>query len=95
MTQLAELMQVTKGAATQIVAHLERHGYLERVRDTVDGRGVIVRPTPAAEQGYEAARARLTELEATWRRRVGSQRWNTFCAVLAEIADWQEHKRQS
>jgi DNA-binding MarR family transcriptional regulator len=95
MTQLAELMQVTKGAATQIVAHLERHGYLERVRDAVDGRGVIVRPTPAAEEGYEEARARLTELEATWRRRVGSERWNIFCAVLAEIADWQEHKRQS
>jgi DNA-binding MarR family transcriptional regulator len=93
MTELAELMQVTKGAATQIVAHLERHGYLERIRHPLDGRGVIVRPTPAAERGYEVARARLGEVEAAWRRRVGPARWETFRAVLDEIAAWQEGGR--
>jgi DNA-binding MarR family transcriptional regulator len=90
MTELAELMQVTKGAATQIVSHLERHGYLERVRHPTDGRGVVVRPTPAAERGYEAGRERLAAVEAAWRRRVGRARWETFRAVLDEIAGWQE-----
>lgn len=90
MTELAERMQVTKGAATQLVAHLERHGYLERVRDPSDGRGVIVRPTAAAERGYELARSRLADLEAAWRRHVGARRWETFRAVLDEIAGWQE-----
>jgi DNA-binding MarR family transcriptional regulator len=93
MTELAELMQVTKGAATQIVAHLERHGYVERIRDPLDGRGVIVRPTPAAERGYEVARARLADVESAWQRRVGNVRWATFRAVLDEIAAWQERGR--
>src|SRR5919205_1128470 len=78
MSELAELMQVTRGAATQIVAQLERHGYLERIPHPSDGRGVIVRPTAAAERGYEAARARIAELEDGWRRRVGPERWDTF-----------------
>ena len=90
MSELAELMQVTKGAATQLVSHLERHGYLERVRHPSDGRGVIVRPTPAAERGYEVARERLADVEAAWRSRVGHARWETFRAVLHEIASWQE-----
>jgi DNA-binding MarR family transcriptional regulator len=90
MSELAERMQVTKGAATQLVAHLERHGYLQRIRHPSDGRGVIVRPTAAAERGYELARKRLTDLEAAWRRRVGTERWETFRAVLDEIAGWQE-----
>jgi DNA-binding MarR family transcriptional regulator len=90
MTQLAELMQVTKGAATQIVTHLERLGYVERVRHSSDGRGVVVRPTATAERGYELARRRLADLEEAWRRRVGTERWQTFRAVLDEIADWQE-----
>jgi DNA-binding MarR family transcriptional regulator len=93
MSELAELMQVTKGAATQIVSHLERYGYLARVRHPSDGRGVIVRPTPAAERGYEVARERLADVEAAWRRRVGRARWEIFHAVLDEIACWQERGR--
>lgn len=91
MTELAERMQVTKGAATQLVTHLERHGYLQRIRHPSDGRGVIVRPTTAAERGYELARTRLADLETAWRRRVGTRRWDTFRTVLDEIADWQDH----
>jgi DNA-binding MarR family transcriptional regulator len=90
MTELARLMQVTKGAATQLVSHLERLGYVERVQHPSDGRGVIVRPTPAADRGYELARARLAELEDAWRELVGSRRWATFSAVLEALADWQE-----
>ena len=86
MSELADLMQVTRGAATQIVNYLEQHGYLERVRDPSDGRGVIVRPTSAAERGYEVARARIAELEEGWRRRVGPERWDTFRGVLDELA---------
>jgi DNA-binding MarR family transcriptional regulator len=93
MAELAERMQVTKGAASQIVAHLEQHGYLERVRHPHDGRGVIVRPTAAADRGYEVARKRLADLEEAWRGHVGADRWEIFRAVLDEIADWQERAR--
>jgi regulator of RNase E activity RraA len=59
------------------------------VRDPADGRGVVVVPTAAAERGYEVARKRLADLEDAWRERVGSSRWDTFRAVLDEIAEPQ------
>jgi DNA-binding MarR family transcriptional regulator len=86
MRVLAERMQLTKGAVTQLVAHLEGLGLLERVPAPKDGRGVIVRPTRAAERGYEVGRGRIAELERSWAEQVGPRRWATFTAVLDEIA---------
>src|ERR687886_1924675 len=86
MSELAERVQLTKGAVTQLVSYLEAHGYLERVSDPADGRAVLVRPTEAANRGYELGRARLAELEASWEERVGEDRWRTFKTVLEEVA---------
>jgi DNA-binding MarR family transcriptional regulator len=85
MSVLAEQMQLTPGAVTQLVAHLERLGLVRRVRDPSDGRGVIVAPTEAAERGYNEARGRLAKLEEEWERIVGPRRWKTFKAVLWEV----------
>jgi DNA-binding MarR family transcriptional regulator len=90
MSVLAERLQLTPGAVTQTVAQLERLGLVERVPDPADGRAVVVRPTPAAEGGYEAGRRRLAELEAEWEALVGARRWATFRAVLSEVADHLE-----
>jgi DNA-binding MarR family transcriptional regulator len=90
MGELAERMQLTKGAATQLVSYLEAHGFLERVPDPTDGRAVLVRPTGAANRGYELGRARLAELEASWEEQVGEERWWTFKTVLEEVARLQE-----
>ncbi|HEY7282181.1 MAG TPA: MarR family transcriptional regulator [Actinomycetota bacterium] len=87
MKDLADRMQLTQGAVTQLVAALERRGLVERVRDLDDGRGVIVRPTLASNRGYEASRDRLAEMEQRWRTLVGPRRWATFRAVLEELAD--------
>jgi DNA-binding MarR family transcriptional regulator len=85
MSQLAERMQITRGAVTQLVAYLESHGLLERIPDPDDGRGVIVRPTPAAERGYELGRQRIAEIEGSWATLVGEQRWRVFASVLQEL----------
>ena len=90
MGELAERMQLTKGAVTQLVSYLEAHGFLERVPDPGDGRAVLVRPTGAANRGYELGRARLAELEASWEERIGEDRWRTFRTVLEEVACLQE-----
>src|SRR5947209_7694058 len=57
--EFAELMQVTKSAASQVARFLERHGLVERAPDPEDGRAVIVRATPAADEGFRLARGRL------------------------------------
>jgi DNA-binding MarR family transcriptional regulator len=90
MSELAERVQLTKGAVTQLVSYLEAHGLVERVSDPADGRAVLVRPTEAANRGYELGRARLAEIEAGWKEQVGEDRWRTFKAVLEEVARLQE-----
>jgi DNA-binding MarR family transcriptional regulator len=93
MSEVASWLQLTPGAVSQLVAHLEGLGLAERLPDPEDGRGVIVRPTPAAERGYEANRRLLADLEDRWERMVGPQRWRTFRDVLEEIARSQEAAR--
>jgi DNA-binding MarR family transcriptional regulator len=95
MSELAERMQLTKGAVTQLVSYLEEHGFLERVPDPTDRRAVLVRPTESANEGYELGRARLAEIEASWEMRVGEHRWRTFKAVLEEVALLQEARIRS
>jgi DNA-binding MarR family transcriptional regulator len=85
MSALAEQMQLTQGAVTQLVAHLESVGVVERAKDQVDGRGVVVRSLPASRGGWAACRGRLAEFEEEWERLVGAERWATFKEVAMEI----------
>lgn len=95
MSELAERLQLTPGAVTQLVDQLQRLGLIERAPDPADRRAVRVRPTAAAEAGYEAGRRLLAEREAEWEGLVGSRRWATFRAVLSEIADHESARVRS
>ena len=90
MSEVAAWLQLSPGAVTQLVTHLESLGLAERLPDPTDGRAVIVRPTPAANRGYEAARDRLAELQRRWEDLVGAERWRTFRDVLGTIAAHEE-----
>src|SRR5438093_13732780 len=81
MSVLADRMQLTKGAVTQLVSYLESYGLLERVRDPNDGRGVIVKPTRAAERGYNLGRRRIAAIEGAWAELAGRRRRGVFTSV--------------
>ena len=91
MSALAERLELTKGAVTQLVTYLEGLGLVERVPDPDDGRAVIVRPTAAAHRGYEVARQRLAEIEEAWEARVGPRRWAAFRKTLLELSELPGH----
>jgi len=58
VSALAAQSRVTKGAMTRLIDGLEKRGWVERVKDTDDGRRVLVSLTP---DGVEEAK-RLAQL---------------------------------
>lgn len=63
--QIARAVQVTKGAMTNTLSHLERAGHIAVVPDAKDGRSKRVDITPSGSAAREAAvRAMAPELAA-------------------------------
>jgi DNA-binding MarR family transcriptional regulator len=49
-SQLADHAGITKQSVNDLLGHLERHGYLERVPDSADGRARVIRLTSKGHQ---------------------------------------------
>ena len=73
VTELAEEARMTKQSMGELVAYLERRGYVERLPDPRDGRARIVVWTEAGRRWTEAAAERLGEIEDALAERVGGQ----------------------
>ena len=82
---LAERAQITKQSMADLVLHLERHGYVERVPDPTDGRAKLVRATARGRETYAIAREFVAELEAEWGRRIGADRMRALRELLEEL----------
>jgi DNA-binding MarR family transcriptional regulator len=87
-SEFAELMQVTKAAVSQLVAHLEQHGLVERSRDPADGRAALIRATPAADLGFRLARDELAAAEDAWEELIGTDRLTELADLLGALATW-------
>src|SRR5215207_10291949 len=73
VTELAEEARMTKQSMGELVAYLERRGYVERLPDPRDGRARIVVWTEAGLRWTEAAAERLGEIEDALAERLGGQ----------------------
>jgi DNA-binding MarR family transcriptional regulator len=82
---LAERAQITKQSMAELVIHLERHGYVERVPDPADRRAKLVRSTAKGEELYAIAREVVAEIEAEWTARLGRQRIALLRELLEEL----------
>src|SRR5215210_899108 len=72
VSELAARAQITKQSMAELVAHLERHGYVERVPDPADGRAKLVRATPRGREVFAIARETAQELQARLDARLGT-----------------------
>jgi DNA-binding MarR family transcriptional regulator len=82
---LAERAQMSKQAMAQLVAHLEAHGYVERVPDPGDGRAKLVRATERGREVYAIARELMSEVDARLAERLGEAKLRRLRALLAEL----------
>jgi DNA-binding MarR family transcriptional regulator len=82
---LAERAQITKQSMAELVAHLEEHGYVERIRDPSDGRAKLVRSTARGQEVTAIARQGLAEIESEWASRVGAEKMRRLRALLEEL----------
>jgi DNA-binding MarR family transcriptional regulator len=88
VSELAERAQITKQSMAELVAHLERHGYVERIPDPRDRRAKLVRATARGDEVYAIAREFVAELEADWTRRMGKQKMRQLRSLLEELNEW-------
>ena len=82
---LAERAQMTKQSMAELVAHLERLGYVERVPDPSDRRAKLVRATPRGKHLYAIARDVVAEIEAEWTTRLGKTKMRQLRELLEEL----------
>ena len=82
---LSERAQMTKQSMAELVAHLERLGYVERVPDPSDRRARLVRATPRGQELYAIARDVVAEIETEWTRRLGKAKMRQLRRLLEEL----------
>jgi DNA-binding MarR family transcriptional regulator len=82
---LAQRAQVTKQSMAELVAHLERHGYVERIPDPDDGRAKLVRATARGSEVYAIARQFVAEIEQQWTERLGERKMRQLRELLREL----------
>jgi DNA-binding MarR family transcriptional regulator len=87
ITDLARHANVTAQAMSEVVAYLERHGYVERVADPSDGRAKLVRLTARGWELYGVARRLIVELETKWAARIGDRKLRELKRLLGELWD--------
>lgn len=87
VSELARRAQITKQSMAELVSHLERHGYVERIADLSDGRARLVRATDRGREVYTAAREIVAELEQEWTDRIGAAKMRQLRKLLEELND--------
>lgn len=87
ITDLARRAGVTRQAASQQVAALERLGYVARRAAPEDGRVVIVVQTARGRELLHDALAIVDSLEAEYRSLLGQRRFATLLATLGELLE--------
>ena len=82
---LADRAQMTKQSMAELVGHLERLGYVERVPDPRDRRAKLVRATQRGKQLYAIAHEVVAEIEADWTRRLRKAKMSQLRTLLEEL----------
>lgn len=85
VSALADRAQMTKQAMAELVTHLERHGYVERVPDPTDRRAKLVLPTERGREVLDVAQAIVPQIERRLSDLLGAARLRALRSDLEAI----------
>jgi len=83
--EIAEFLDITKQAASEMVDYLEKHGYVQRRPHPTDRRGKLVMLTERGWDFLQASGAILSELGNQWAAVIGQQNMETWLANLRQL----------
>ena len=87
LTEIAARAQMTKQAVGEVVADLERLGYVERVPDPDDGRAKIIRLSERGWEGQAVALRIFADIERRWAGALGEERIAELRRTTGEILE--------
>lgn len=85
LTEIAELANMTKQSAGEVVDDLVERGYVERVPDPADRRAKLVCLTQRGREAQAFGFRTFAEIEERWGERYGEKRIGELRSILEEI----------
>jgi DNA-binding MarR family transcriptional regulator len=82
---LAAAAGVSRQAIAQVIATLERDGYIERIADPGDSRAKLVCLTARGRSALRLMRTSNQSLEDEWRARIGADRLAALRETLSDL----------
>jgi DNA-binding MarR family transcriptional regulator len=83
--ELAEFLDITKQAASEMVDYLEQHGYVTRQPHPTDRRGKIIALTARGWSCIRETEAFLSHQETQWTAIIGAKRMEELQADLRKL----------
>ena len=85
ITELAELAQITQQSMSELVAEVERRGYVERIPDPTDRRALLVRRTERGWHVNAISRQTVAQAQEEWEAQLGVPEYAQTLAALRHI----------
>ncbi|HWO71980.1 MAG TPA: MarR family transcriptional regulator, partial [Dehalococcoidia bacterium] len=86
ITELAARSRMTKQSMAELVAYLQKRGYVDVSTDPDDKRGKLVTLTERGVAAFEVLAEASNGFEDACERRIGRAKWQQFRRLLTEVA---------
>jgi DNA-binding MarR family transcriptional regulator len=87
LTDLAAWAGMSLSAMAELVDGLEQLGYVERRRDSRDGRAKLVLLTDSGWRAIRQGQRLIAQIEADWGAALGGDRFESLCKDLQSLLD--------